>query len=447
MTMSSTLQHDGLVVGSPKEEKKVEDRGERRFHRQTALLYESVRRETFSNWPLSFLDPDKLAAAGFFYLRTDDHVQCVFCQGIVGYWDPNDDPPTEHKKHFPNCPLVAGVATGNVPREKPDSETGKVYKLLDDYHKYRVANTRPQVSTTYQKDSLSIPETNKVAFPALNTIQSRTQTFTRWPKDIGVSIDALTEAGFFSTGLSDWVQCFHCGGGLHTWQKGDDPWVEHARFFPYCPFVRMQRGEEVVLRCWKENPAPCATARPITLTPEESDLLLHHPIAKRAIEMGLSPASMKGALKQRVESTGVICRTVTEAMELVFDYEEEQRRNNNAKNNSHDGLVITEENRDNAPTEPMTVQDSFFPKDTSAITYNLEQIPKQLELLAEVKLLQRQVQLEEKRLLCRQCGERRVAVVFQPCSHLHLCSECARPRDTCSSCGTIVRGTLRPIIG
>lgn len=59
--------------------------------------------------------------------------------------------------------------------------------------------------------------------------------------------------------------------------------------------------------------------------------------------MGLSPASMKGALKQRVESTGVICRTVTEAMELVFDYEEEQRRNNNAKNNSHDGLVITEE--------------------------------------------------------------------------------------------------------
>lgn len=232
-----------------------------------------------------------------------------------------------------------------------------------------------------------------MAFPALNTIQSRCQTYTRWPKDIGVSIDALAEAGFFSTGLADWVQCFHCGGGLHSWRQGDDPWTEHSRFYPYCPFVRMQRGEDTVIHCWKKNPAPCVPPRPITLTPEESDLLLHHPVAKvivhkhqcttkqghhhypflsafllnnakymtpsrsaitpplttvlllhqRAIEMGLSPASMKGALKLRLEKSGVMCRTVTEAMELVFDFEEEQRRNNTEKNNSYDGMPITEE--------------------------------------------------------------------------------------------------------
>lgn len=127
-----------------------DERGERRFHRQMALLYESVRRQTFSTWTLTFLDPDKLAAAGFFYLRTDDHVQCAFCQGIVGFWDPSDDPLTEHKKHFPNCPFVAGVATGNVPKGNPNDESGKVFKLLDDYYNYRVANTRPQVSTNYQ---------------------------------------------------------------------------------------------------------------------------------------------------------------------------------------------------------------------------------------------------------------------------------------------------------
>lgn len=131
-------------------------------------------------------------------------------------------------------------------------------------------------------DSLRIPETNKVAFPALNTTQSRCRTYTRWPKDLGVSIDALAEAGFFSTGLADWVQCFHCGGGLHSWRQGDDPWTEHSRFYPYCPFVRMQRGEDTVIRCWKENPAPCVPPRPIALTPEESDLLLHHPVAKVA---------------------------------------------------------------------------------------------------------------------------------------------------------------------
>ncbi|PYZ99355.1 baculoviral IAP repeat-containing protein 7 [Penaeus vannamei] len=447
--MSSTLQHDGLVLGAGKEDKKPDERGERRFHRQTALLYESVRRQTFSTWTLTFLDPDKLAAAGFFYLRTDDHVQCAFCQGIVGFWDPSDDPLTEHKKHFPNCPFVAGVATGNVPKGNPNDESGKVFKLLDDYYNYRVANTRPQVSTNYQTDSLRIPETNKVAFPALNTTQSRCRTYTRWPKDLGVSIDALAEAGFFSTGLADWVQCFHCGGGLHSWRQGDDPWTEHSRFYPYCPFVRMQRGEDTVIRCWKENPAPCVPPRPIALTPEESDLLLHHPVAKRAIEMGLSPASMKGALKLRLESTGVMCRTVTEAMELVFDFEEEQRRNNAAKHNSYDGIPISEEPRDSTEAEPMAVevQGSFFPADTSVIPFNLEQNPEYLKLLSEVEQLRQDVLLEEKRLMCRQCEAQRVAVVFQPCSHLHLCAECARPMDTCPSCGTVVRGTLRPIIG
>ncbi|KAK8744358.1 hypothetical protein OTU49_000763 [Cherax quadricarinatus] len=68
-------------------------------------------------------------------------------------------------------------------------------------------------------------------------------------------------------------------------------------------------------------------------------------------------------------------------------------------------------------------------------------------LLQEVKELQKKVREAERRLQCRQCGTERVAVVFQPCSHLHLCSSCARPHDTCVTCGTIVRGTLKPIIG
>lgn len=64
-----------------------------------------------------------------------------------------------------------------------------------------------------------------------------------------------------------------------------------------------------------------------------------------------------------------------------------------------------------------------------------------------VETLRQQVLEEESRLLCRLCKKERVAVVFQPCSHLHLCAQCARPRDTCTTCGALVRGTLRPIIG
>ena len=33
-------------------------------------------------------------------------------------------------------------------------------------------------------------------------------------------------------GHSDDVKCFCCDGGLRCWESGDDPWVEHAKWFP-----------------------------------------------------------------------------------------------------------------------------------------------------------------------------------------------------------------------
>lgn len=34
------------------------------------------------------------------------------------------------------------------------------------------------------------------------------------------------------TGHGDNVKCFHCDGGLRNWEPGDDPWQEHAKWFP-----------------------------------------------------------------------------------------------------------------------------------------------------------------------------------------------------------------------
>lgn len=33
-------------------------------------------------------------------------------------------------------------------------------------------------------------------------------------------------------GQQDKVRCFFCYGGLQSWERGDDPWTEHARWFP-----------------------------------------------------------------------------------------------------------------------------------------------------------------------------------------------------------------------
>ena len=81
--------------------------------------FETSRRATFRTWPMSFnrlrIRPAELAGAGFVYFNQDDKVQCAFCLGIIGNWEPTDTPMGEHRQHFPHCPFVLGLPVGNVP--------------------------------------------------------------------------------------------------------------------------------------------------------------------------------------------------------------------------------------------------------------------------------------------------------------------------------------------
>lgn len=33
-------------------------------------------------------------------------------------------------------------------------------------------------------------------------------------------------------GEGDKVKCFHCGGGLTDWKPNEDPWEQHAKWYP-----------------------------------------------------------------------------------------------------------------------------------------------------------------------------------------------------------------------
>ena len=54
------------------------------------------------------------------------------------------------------------------------------------------------------------------------------------------------------TGFGDNVRCHFCDGGLRNWEKDDDPWVEHARWFKRCGYLLTKKGasfiEEVTAR-------------------------------------------------------------------------------------------------------------------------------------------------------------------------------------------------------
>ncbi|KAK3518487.1 hypothetical protein QTP70_001479 [Hemibagrus guttatus] len=72
----------------------------------------------------------------------------------------------------------------------------------------------------------------QAAYPEMEPEDMRLTTFNTWPTSSSIQPDTLVRAGFFYTGHSDNVKCFFCDGSLRNWEPGDDPWQEHAKWFP-----------------------------------------------------------------------------------------------------------------------------------------------------------------------------------------------------------------------
>ena len=64
----------------------------------------------------------------------------------------------------------------------------------------------------------------------------------------------MVDAGFYYKGSGDRVLCFYCGGGLFYWKPHDNPWYEHAKWFPMCEFVLKKQGVSYVEKvCQKHS--------------------------------------------------------------------------------------------------------------------------------------------------------------------------------------------------
>jgi hypothetical protein len=47
-------------------------------------------------------------------------------------------------------------------------------------------------------------------------------------------------------GWSEGGICFHCNCALFDCDKNDIPFIEHARYFPYCPYIRFVKGHAFI---------------------------------------------------------------------------------------------------------------------------------------------------------------------------------------------------------
>ncbi|XP_046485616.1 baculoviral IAP repeat-containing protein 6 isoform X2 [Neodiprion pinetum] len=90
------------------------------------MFSEAARRNTFAKWPhMNYKDvifrwalPDQMAQAGFYHQPNstgDDRAMCFTCNVCLVFWEPTDEPWSEHERHAPSCPFVNGEYTQNVP--------------------------------------------------------------------------------------------------------------------------------------------------------------------------------------------------------------------------------------------------------------------------------------------------------------------------------------------
>ncbi|XP_070202760.1 baculoviral IAP repeat-containing protein 7-B-like [Littorina saxatilis] len=77
----------------------------------------------------------------------------------------------------------------------------------------------------------------------------------KWNKNYIQTSYMIADAGLYYAGYGDCVRCFFCGGGLKNWEAPDDPWIEHARHFPKCTYIRARKGHRFVELVQMKNKA------------------------------------------------------------------------------------------------------------------------------------------------------------------------------------------------
>ncbi|KAK7107926.1 death-associated inhibitor of apoptosis 1-like [Littorina saxatilis] len=124
-------------------------------------------------------------------------------------------------------------------------------------------------------------------------LQKRLSTFTgKWKSQYTQTPKMLADAGMYYAGYADCARCFFCGGGLKNWEAPDNPWIEHARWFPKCAYIRMCKGPKFVEIVQKKN----KNKEDMTLQEVEVEAEADSPKVDNGIDNTKAPVSVSSSV-------------------------------------------------------------------------------------------------------------------------------------------------------
>ncbi|KAM7125623.1 baculoviral IAP repeat-containing protein 7 [Molossus nigricans] len=257
------------------------------------------------------------------------------------------------------------------------------------------------------------------SFPSMGSREVRLASFYDWPLTAMVRPELLATAGFFYSSQQDMVRCFFCCGGLWNWEQGDDPWTEHARWFPRCEFLLRTKGRDFVCGVQESCCHPPGSwdqweeledADPATLSGEAS------PGAGDGYER-------RGSMSQ-VASAGMATNHSPRADLAAVMSPGERAELSSALHTRAQASPVSP-----GPELPTPRRQAHSEGAREPGTGNLEQ---QLQRLQEERT-------------CRVCLDRAVCVVFVPCGHL-ACVQCAASLQLCPICRAPIQSCVRTFL-
>ncbi|WAR07969.1 XIAP-like protein [Mya arenaria] len=345
------------------------------------------RLDTFNAWPHLAPTPQTLAVAGFFFTGDADLVRCHQCGIGLKDFSLVDDPMSEHIKHADSCDFLIDLY----------GVTGLEQK--------RCLINEPEAIRRRQLESFKTqkaPDT-KYRRPEYAGYDARLATFNGWPEEVSQKPCQLAHAGFYFTGVEDHVRCFACDGGLRQWDAGDDPWVEHCRWFPACSFARKTKGDQYIELIQAsvdqgEDFSELEETRPVLQHQETSP---EDFVTSGIDNITLGRAELEEHRRTCIEDLGFPAEEFEEA--LI-----ELRKSGNILPTLEDLIICIGDIQKR--NEIRQVQLEAVTVDTP------ESI---LEENARLKHI----------LKCQMCNDNNVNALFLPCAHHRMCMDCASKYD------------------
>lgn len=333
----------------------------------------SQRLKSFENYESS---KESLAKAGFFYRKEDGRTQCAYCRIIVDTWFGVENVFEEHARLALTCPFVLNppdYALGG------GGGGGGGGGSASPHDKNLIKHSAPQYSNMASPDA-------------------RLRSFKNWTS--AVDKHALVECGFFSINLADYTKCFQCGGGCNGWQSDDDPWFEHARWYPDCEYVRLVKGHEFVEAALARTEEQC----PELVRQDSTEPALPEALA---VELDLI---MNGKQVKKYEKQGLQRPVLRVALKT---------------------FMVKEQRGFSSPEELSTLLESTLHlKPPAVVQYPSGQTQKTGKSSVD-KAPPEQTRDET---ICVVCMSEKRGAVFVPCGHMVACHKCAASVTDCPLC-------------